>query len=107
MNTDTQSSLKNLYDLFVKYRAAQIYYSHGNGCSFSFVLNTKDIHYRTAPVCEIIIHSGSNCLILKDAFKDKSGEMISQKIEYSYDTTGNECNVEISIGSLSFSALLF
>lgn len=107
MNIDNQSSLKELYDLFVKYNAAQVFYSHGNGCCFSFVVETKDIHYRSIPVGEILIHSGLNCLIIKDTFRDKSGTVVSQNVEYSASVAGKECDVEISIGSLPFSIHLF
>lgn len=107
MNRDNQSSLEELYNLFVRYNAAQIFYSHGNGCCFSFVVETKDIHYRSFPVREILIHSGLNCLILKDTFRNKSGEVVSQNVEYSSTISDNECDVEISIGSLSFAVHLF
>lgn len=107
MNRDNQSSLKELHDLFVKYNTAQIFYSHGNGCCFSFIVKTKDIHYRSIPVGEILIHSGLNCLVIKDTFRNKSGEVVSQKVEYSADVSGNECDVEISIGSLAFTIHLF
>lgn len=107
MNRDNQSSLKELHDLFIKYNTAQIFYSHGNGCCFSFVVETKDIHYRSVPVCEIIIHSGLNCLIIKDTFRSKSGTVISQNVEYSATVSCNECDVDISIGSLNFAVHLF
>lgn len=107
MEKQEHSTLKGLYELFLNYKHVQIYFTQGNGCCFSFVVKSNDMCFRSSPICEVIIQSGLNCIILKEHFSSPKGDTIKQEVDFTYSVCGRECNADVVIGTLKFSAHLF
>lgn len=106
MEKNSLSSLKDLYNLFLKYKHLQLFYTSGTGCCISFIANIKAAHLRASPIEEIIIQSESGCVILKDHYRSSDGSLVKQDISITI-SEGSEQDLDVDVGSLHLSFHLF
>lgn len=106
MEKDTPSSLRDLYNIFLKYKHIQLFYTSGNGFCISFIAHIREAHLRASHVEELIIQSGSGCVILRDHYRSSDGSLVKQNISITSDEE-DEHNLEVDVGTLHLTFHLF